>query len=155
MELNDIKDLLTQFDSSSLTEFELKQADVSLYMNKNEISQREVKKADAEITTPVVVEPNNTSEPSIPTTTSEVKDVEEDLEVITSPLVGVVYLKPAPDKENYKSIGDTVKKGEVVCIVEAMKVMNEITSPYDGTVAEICVANEDIVEYAQPIIKIK
>ena len=65
--------------------------------------------------------------------------------------MGVVYLKPSPEQSQFKQIGDSVKKGDVLCIVEAMKVMNEIVSDVDGELVEILVENEQIVEYDQPL----
>ncbi len=74
-------------------------------------------------------------------------------EEITSPIVGIVYLQPAPDKENFVKVGDTVKTGDVVCIVEAMKLMNEITATVDGK-SEVLVNNEDVVEFGQPLFRV-
>ena len=74
--------------------------------------------------------------------------------VITCPLVGTFYSSPAPDAEDYVKVGDTVKKGQVIGIVEAMKLMNEIESEYDGIVEEILVKNEETVEYGQPLFRI-
>ncbi len=79
----------------------------------------------------------------------------ENLKVITSPMVGTFYASPAPNAKPYISVGDKVKKGQVVCVIEAMKLMNEIESEYDGEIAEVCVSNEGIVEYGQPLFKIK
>ena len=79
----------------------------------------------------------------------------EDVVTIQSPLVGVAYLKPSPDKAPFKQVGDKVKKGEVVCIIEAMKVMNEITSDVDGEIVEINVSNEEMVEYNQVLFTVK
>ena len=75
--------------------------------------------------------------------------------VITSPLVGVFYAAPAEDAEAFVQVGDTVKKGQVLAIVEAMKLMNEIESEYDGTIAEILVENGQAVEYGQPLFKLQ
>ena len=74
--------------------------------------------------------------------------------VITCPLVGTFYSSPAPDAEDYVKVGDTVKKGQVIGIVEAMKLMNEIESDFDGKVAEIYVQNGQAVEYGQPLFRI-
>ena len=74
---------------------------------------------------------------------------------IDSPLVGVAYLTPSPDKPAFKSVGDKVAKGEVVCIVEAMKVMNEITSDVAGEIVEVLVDNEQVVEFNQPLFRVK
>ena len=72
-----------------------------------------------------------------------------------SPLVGTFYNAPSPDAEPYVKVGDTVKKGQVLAIVEAMKLMNEIESEFDGTVEKILVSNEEVVEFGQPLFVIK
>lgn len=74
---------------------------------------------------------------------------------VMSPLVGTFYSAPSPEAEPFVRVGDTVKKGQVVGIVEAMKLMNEIESEHDGVITEIMVNNGDMVEYGQVIIKIK
>ena len=78
---------------------------------------------------------------------------EEKYKIIKSPMVGTFYSKPSPNKETFVKTGDIVKKGQVICIVEAMKLMNEIESEFDGEIAEICVKDGDIVEYGQPLFK--
>ena len=80
---------------------------------------------------------------------------EEKYKIIKSPMVGTFYSKPSPNKETFVKTGDIVKKGQVICIVEAMKLMNEIESEFDGEIVEICVKDGDIVEYGQPLFKIK
>lgn len=74
---------------------------------------------------------------------------------VPSPMVGVVYLAPAPDAAPYVSVGSAVKKGDVLCIIEAMKLMNEIVAEQDGTIAEVCVENAQVVEYGQPLFRMK
>lgn len=158
MDIKEVKELLTQFDQSSLTEFDLREGSFELYMNKNAVSQRtvqtvqaqpEVNNATENTSTAVETEPKITARPAEAPLQAATEGEE-----ITSPLVGVVYLQPAPDKAMFKSVGDKVKKGEVVCIVEAMKLMNEITSTVDGTITEILVENEAIVEYNQPLFRV-
>ena len=73
---------------------------------------------------------------------------------VKSPLVGTFYAAPSPEAETFVKKGDTVKKGQVLGIVEAMKLMNEIESEYDGVVEEILIGNEDMVEYGQPLFVI-
>ena len=75
--------------------------------------------------------------------------------IISCQLVGTFYTSPAPDADSFVKVGDRVKKGQVVGIVEAMKLMNEIESEYDGIVEEILVNNEDTVEYGQPLIVVR
>lgn len=77
-----------------------------------------------------------------------------DMSVVTSPLVGVFYESPAPDQPPFVKKGDRVKKGDVLCIVEAMKLMNEIAAETSGEIVDICVSNGDIVEFGQTLFKI-
>lgn len=74
---------------------------------------------------------------------------------ISSPLVGVFYTAPAEGAEPFVKVGDSVKKGQVVGIIEAMKLMNEITSDCDGIVREVCAENAEAVEYGQPLFRIE
>lgn len=76
------------------------------------------------------------------------------LYTVTSPMVGVFYAAPAADRKPYVSIGDRVSSGDVLCIVEAMKMMNEITAEKSGVITEICVGNKQIVEYGHPLFRI-
>lgn len=86
-----------------------------------------------------------------------VQTVQDDAnyEVVKSPIVGTFYSASGPDSEDFVKLGDNVKKGQVLCIIEAMKLMNDIESDFDGEVAEILVKNEQMVEYGQPLFKIK
>ncbi|WP_207695437.1 acetyl-CoA carboxylase, biotin carboxyl carrier protein [Enterococcus sp. DIV0212c] len=161
MNINEVKELLTQFDQSTLTEFDLKEGSFGLYMNKNKVTQKTFTGEGKQ-----VVDNNTTNQETteiinrivdIKETTNEAVKPEtkpKNTEEIVSPIVGVVYLKPAPDKEHFKKVGDSVKKGDVVCIVEAMKLMNEITSTVDGVITEVLIQNEDVVEFNQPIFRV-
>lgn len=80
---------------------------------------------------------------------------EENYKLVKSPMVGTFYSKPSPKAEPLVKVGDKVKKGDVLCIVEAMKLMNEVESEFDGEVVEICCKDEEMVEYGQVLIKIK
>lgn len=158
MDIKEVKELLTQFDQSTLTEFDLREGSFELYMNKNRGTQRGVAVEEQAYTKPVdEVVPKVGAEneqslvaEAIPAQHSSSDDTEE----IVSPLVGIAYLQPAPDKDSFKKVGDKVRKGEVVCIIEAMKLMNEITSTVDGTIVEILVENESVVEYNQPLFRV-
>lgn len=75
--------------------------------------------------------------------------------VVVSPLVGTFYSASSPDAEAFAKVGDTVKKGQVLGIIEAMKLMNEIESEFDGVVEAVLVKNEDVVEYGQPLFRIR
>lgn len=81
-------------------------------------------------------------------------DVASD-KVVSCPLVGTFYSSPSPDAEDFVKVGDTVKKGQVIGIVEAMKLMNEIECEFDGIVDAVLVKNEEVVEYGQPLFRIR
>ena len=86
---------------------------------------------------------------------SDIKTSDDNVLTVNSPLVGVFYSSASPEADAYVAIGDRVKKGQVIGIVEAMKLMNEIESDYDGVVTDILVDNEQMVEYGQPMFVIK
>ncbi|MDO4734820.1 MAG: acetyl-CoA carboxylase biotin carboxyl carrier protein, partial [Lachnospiraceae bacterium] len=79
----------------------------------------------------------------------------DDSSYITSPMVGVAYMAPTENSEPFVKLGDKVKAGDTLCIVEAMKLMNEIPAEYDGTVVEICVQNDQVVEYGTKLFRIE
>ena len=160
MNLNEIKDLMAQFDQSSLKEFSYKNGTDELVFSKTEA------KLVAETSPtpqPVVPATTPTVAPQVPTTTpaaeaaseSSVTESVAEGDLVESPLVGVAYLAAGPDKPNFVSVGDTVKKGQTLVIIEAMKVMNEIPAPKDGVVTEILVANEEMVEFGKGLVRIK
>lgn len=79
----------------------------------------------------------------------------DECNIVKSPMVGTFYIKPSPDSEAYTQIGKDVKKGDTLCIIEAMKLMNEIESEFSGEVIDILVKDGDMVEYGTPLFKIK
>jgi len=87
-----------------------------------------------------------------PQAVATVTEVEEHHETINAPLVGTFYDSPSPNDAPFVKIGDFVKEGQTVCIIEAMKVMNEIKAPTSGIIKEILVANENMVEFDQPLL---
>ncbi len=74
---------------------------------------------------------------------------------VTSPMLGVFYSSPSPESESFVKVGDKVKKGDVLCIIEAMKLMNEIASEREGIIEEVCLSNGEIVEYGKTMFKIR
>ena len=156
MEIKDIKDLLAQFDGSSLREFSYSNGQDQLRFSKNEASlslQTEGVVTSKEVATPV-------SNPVLEEAPIAVVEAAEALptaegDLVESPLVGVAYLAPGPDKAPFVEVGSSVKKGQTLMIIEAMKVMNEVPAPKDGLVTEILVANEDVIEFGQGLVRIK
>ncbi|HEU3533507.1 TPA: acetyl-CoA carboxylase biotin carboxyl carrier protein [Streptococcus pneumoniae] len=160
MNLNDIKDLMTQFDQSSLREFSYKNGTDELQFSKNEAPVPEV--ATQVAPAPVLATPSPVAPTSAPaeTVAEEVPapaeaSVATEGNLVESPLVGVVYLAAGPDKPAFVTVGDSVKKGQTLVIIEAMKVMNEIPAPKDGVVTEILVSNEEMVEFGKGLVRIK
>ena len=158
MELTAIKDLMAQFDASSLREFSYKNGTDELVFSKNESSalpKVEAASAPAPVAAPAVAEAPVVETPSPATVSAAPAAVQAEGEEVASPLVGVAYLSPAPDKQAFVSVGDSVKKGQTLMIIEAMKVMNEIPAPHDGIVTEVLVANEDVVEFGQGLVRLR
>ncbi|HEW6662133.1 TPA: acetyl-CoA carboxylase biotin carboxyl carrier protein [Streptococcus pneumoniae] len=161
MNLNDIKDLMTQFDQSSLREFSYKNGTDELQFSKNEA--RPVPEVATQVApAPVLAAPSPVAPTSAPaeTVAEEVPapaeaSVASEGNLVESPLVGVVYLAAGPDKPAFVTVGDSVKKGQTLVIIEAMKVMNEIPAPKDGVVTEILVSNEEMVEFGKGLVRIK
>lgn len=152
MDIQEIKELMSQFDESSLTEFSFQQEDTSFKMSKNIHSFPEMPMAIPD-STPVESQVTNIQADSEEKIKGKISDIPEG-HFVTSPIVGTVYLSSAPDQPVYKQVGDEVQVGETLCIVEAMKLMNEIPSDVAGKVAEILVENEQLVEYGQPLFRI-
>ena len=159
MNINEIKDLMTQFDQSSLREFSYKNQSDELTFSKNERTVESIVPSteDSTVNTNLVSQvevPQPTVPPIVEETISpEIPIAEGD--VVESPLVGVAYLASGPDKPSFVSVGDQVKKGQTLMIIEAMKVMNEVPSPKDGIVTEILVQNEEMVEFGKGLVRIK
>ena len=159
MNLNDIKDLMAQFDQSSLREFSYKNGTDELQFSKNEA--RLVSEVVSQVTpAPVLATPSPVAPSSAPaeTVAEEVPaeaSVAAEGDLVESPLVGVAYLAAGPDKPAFVTVGDSVKKGQTLVIIEAMKVMNEIPAPKDGVVTEILVSNEEMVEFGKGLVRIK
>lgn len=108
----------------------------------------------------VRLERNPAPQTAAPVQTVQVGDVpqsaaNEDLIEISSPMVGVFYAAPAEDADPYVQVGDRVKKGQTLCIVEAMKLMNEIVAETDGQIVEICARNGQVVDFGCPLFRIK
>ena len=159
MNLNEIKDLMEQFDQSSLKEFSYKNGTDELVFSKNEAKLvAETSPAPQPVVPATVptVAPQAQTTPAVEAVseTSATESLAEG-DLVESPLVGVAYLAAGPDKPNFVSVGDTVKKGQTLVIIEAMKVMNEILAPKDGVVTEILVENEEMVEFGKGLVRIK
>ena len=145
MEYEKIKQLMNDMGNSKLTEINIDFPDGTKISMKKEnvgvISNRLQEK---------VVETNIQNEEIV------IQDEKEESgNIVKSPMVGTFYIKPSPTAKAYVEVGKEVKKGDVLCIIEAMKLMNEIESEYTGTVIEVLVKDGETVEYGTPLFKIK
>ena len=167
MEIKDMIELMKAVSENALTSFELEQGDLKITMKREKkvvtptVQVVGAPAVPAELLsgqTAGVMPAAQTADPadsvSGGTEAAVFGDVASD-KVVTSPLVGTFYSSPSPDAENFVKVGDTVKKGQVLGIVEAMKLMNEIESEYDGIVDAILVKNEEVVEYGQPLFRLR
>ena len=148
--VEDIKELLKAFDESKATKIELKNEKGEQLM----ICQQQTKPVAVDIIKAEPVYEETAVKTETVSAVSESVSKSEGTPV-TSPMVGVFYAAPAPDKEPYVSVGAKVNKGDVLCLIEAMKLMNEVTAEKSGEIVEVCVENGQVVEYGQPLVMIK
>lgn len=163
MQYEELVKLIDKLDQSSLAYFEFTNDNERLLLAKEvpqvaapaqvvvtDVTESAALTAPASLAAPApVAVPEVVEAPAAPAPAPEAagKDV-------PAPMVGVVYLQANPDADPYVQVGDSVKKGQVLCLIEAMKLMNEIVAPQDGVVSAILVENENIVEYGQALFRI-
>lgn len=180
MDYKIVEDLIRTMSASDLSTLELQSDDFTIRMSKGSIGFKdssatqvikEVSTITSAQTEPVkpteVVKPAETVKPVEEAVSAQAADTVASVEavksepvvtggnLVVSPMVGTFYSSASPDKPAFVSSGSKIQKGEVLCIVEAMKLMNEIESEFAGEVVEILVKNGDMVEYGQPLFRIK
>lgn len=141
MEFENLVKLIETVSDSSLTGFEYEENGIKLNIQK----EKEVQSV------------NVTAVPAVSVEAAEVSAApaeEKAGKFIKSPLVGTFYIAPAEDAEPFVAVGDSVKKGQTIAIVEAMKLMNDIESEFDGVISEVLVENGEAVEYGQPLFRV-
>lgn len=154
MEIKNIIELMKAVSENGLTCFELEQGDTRITMKREKKTILQTEMAVQEIPVSLTSEEASPAENNVSEKAAAMENVHSD-RIVMSPLVGTFYSSPAPDADDYVKVGDHVKKGQVIGIVEAMKLMNEIESDYDGVVEAILVKNEETVEYGQPLFRIR
>ena len=148
MEFEKMIELIKTVSDSNLTQFQIEEDGFKLSMKTDKQSKVVVQKQEG-----IPKEIQSVAMDEIkPAEQKEIKKAEGN--VVKSPLVGTFYSASSPDSAPFVKVGDTVKKGQVLGIVEAMKLMNEIESEFDGVVKEIQIENEQVVEYGQPLFVI-
>lgn len=154
MNVEEIKELMTLFNDSNMTEFHLSNEEFEVQFSKREEYPQVVSNAVAPVANVASqVEAAPVSAPS--SEVQEAPQVAADAKYITSPIVGVVYLQSSPDADPFVQVGKQITSNDTVCIVEAMKIMNEIKSDFNGEVVEVLVENGQMVDFGQKLFAIR
>ena len=151
MDIKEIKELLEVIQSSGIEEFEMEEAGVRLRVRNSSPSQVHHQGASAQ----PVSNPGPAAEVALQATSEEKQEAEEDLYIFKAPIVGTFYLTPKPDAEPFVQIGEHITKNSIVCIIEAMKIFNQIESDVSGEIVSILVENGQPVEFGEPLFKIR
>lgn len=152
MEIEIVKELIKSFETAKLSGLSLKCEEFELKLEKEQVvyETKEVKNDTPYMATGVQSSIDVTIE-----TQEQTIEPKETTKSIVSPIVGTFYSASNPKAEPFIKVGSKVKKGDIVCVIEAMKLMNEVESEVDGEVVEMLVNNEDMVEYGQPLFVLK
>ena len=155
MNVEEIKELMTLFNDSNMTEFHLSNEEFEVQFSKREEYPQVVSNAVApvaNVASPVEAAPVSAA-PSAEA--QEAPQIATDAKYITSPIVGVVYLQSSPDADPFVQVGKQITSNYTVCIIEAMKIMNEIKSDFNGEVVEVLVENGQMVDFGQKLFAIR
>ena len=166
MNQKEIKELIELLVEKDITEFELERGDMKLHVKRGASSAPIVQMAPAVHAQPIAVAPQPTpiaaaaappsgQAASAPAAAATPEAADADLFIVKSPIVGTYYEAPSPGTPPFVKVGDTVKEGQVLCIIEAMKLMNEIEAEVSGVVAKMFISNGSPVEYGMPIFGIR
>ena len=153
MDLKDIADMINLVGSSNLTEFELESRDCSVKMKKESKTKDFENKVQGGM--PSLEELKNCKKNIQRKLNSMDKKNDDDLYYIKSPIEGTFYDLASSEKKPLVNVGSKIKKGDVLCIIEAMKLMNEIKSEVNGEVAEVFIKNGEVIEAGKPIFSVK
>ncbi|EGQ4271099.1 acetyl-CoA carboxylase biotin carboxyl carrier protein [Staphylococcus pseudintermedius] len=153
MNFKEIKELINILDNSNLTEISIEDKGTTINLKKEkEIVTQQISAAQQMVAPTVTAEPVQVNAASVDTPTTE---ADASLKTITAPMVGTFYKSPSPEESAYVQIGDQVTPDTTVCILEAMKLFNEIQAEVAGEIVEILVEDGQMVEYGQALFKVK
>ncbi len=150
-----IEKLAQIINEQDLTEISLEDGEQAITIRKDVVFAPPVASAIAPAAIPAAPAAPAAQSAPAPTASAPVKEEKKSGTPITSPMVGTFYMAPSPDSDPFVSVGDSVKIGDVVCIIEAMKMMNEIKAEIAGKVTEICVEDGQPVEYGQVLMYVE
>ena len=147
MNFEEIKKLVSLMEESKLNELEVELPDgTKVGMKKNNAKLENTTENVQYLTIP---------NPNTQIVETKKEEPQEEYKIVKSPMVGTFYSKSAPDAKPYVEVGSKVKKGDILCIVEAMKLMNEVESEFDGEIVEVCVKDGEMVDFGKPLFKLK
>jgi acetyl-CoA carboxylase biotin carboxyl carrier protein len=159
MDLNYLKKLIKMLDVSNLAEIEIEEEGTKLKLSKPKIAINpnpvQIPVVQNQQVPPVIETPQVSTGVVLAEAEEKETLIPENVYEVKSPMVGTFYRTPSPDADPYVSVGDNVNKGSVLCIIEAMKLMNEIESEVSGKILKILVENEQAIEYNQPLFLIE
>ncbi len=148
MNLKEIKDLIKVFNSSSLSKLKVENGDFGLTLEKGGSAPAAAAPAQTAAPAPA-------AQAAAPAKSESEKSVPDNAVYITSPMVGTFYRAPSPDSPPFVKVGDSVSKGQPLCILEAMKIMNELEAEFDCKILEILVEDGQPVEYDMPLFLVE
>ncbi len=152
MDFDEIQRILAMVKEHELAEFELEHQGFKIRIRKDSVHPPAVAIAPPVAQSPVAAPPAQATAPSA---APEADDGELEFAIVKSPIVGTFYRASEPGARSFAEVGDVVKKGQVLCIIEAMKLMNEIDSEYDGEVVKVYVENGQAVQYGERLFAIR
>jgi acetyl-CoA carboxylase biotin carboxyl carrier protein len=155
--LDDVREILALMRENGISEFEIEREGLKLRLRKDSAAPTvtSVPVVVAGVQAASIAPAPSPQEPAMPSLPVPGGDAEVELAVVKSPIVGTFYRSPEPGASSFVEIGTTVKKGQVLCIIEAMKLMNEIDSEYDGEIVNIYVENGQPVQYGERLFAIR
>ena len=155
MEFEQMLRLVEMVSTSGLTEFDYEEGNLKIHLGKKLPKMQQIGKNSGTLNSEELSEDVSASSTNVSEMETETSEKAPDGTAVTSPIVGVFYAAPGPEKEPFVRVGDRVEAGQVIGIVEAMKLMNEIQSDESGVVTKICVQDGEGVEYGQPLIYVQ
>ncbi|MFJ7917301.1 MULTISPECIES: acetyl-CoA carboxylase biotin carboxyl carrier protein [unclassified Lysinibacillus] len=161
--IQEIREIIKLVDSSSIDEFVYEVDGAKVKLKKNVVVVTDTVAPKKEVVAPVVQQPSPVAAPVAPATPAKAEEApaaaqannDPSLHKIVSPMVGTFYQSPNPDSPAYVKMGDKVGNETIVCIVEAMKLFNEIEAEVQGEIVEVLVKDGELVEYGQPLFLVK
>lgn len=156
MDVKDLKTLIKMVTETDITEFEMENADEKIVIKRGPTGQIIQMAAPAAMTAPVAMPMMPAAAPAVPVAASAAAPVADDkYETITSPIVGTFYRKSSPEAPAFVDVGSVVDKGQTVCLVEAMKLFNEIEADFKCKIVEILKDDAAPVEFGEPLFKVE